>query len=206
MSTVVNLEKGAKVDLTKAAPGMAVLMLGLGWNPNESKNLSGAAFDLDAFGIVLKEGKVLNGNVGSLLYFGSPKTGNPANEKETAILDKALVYTGDNLTGEGEGDDERILVEFAKLPADATEIVLGMNIYEAGSRKQNMGMVDGAFIRAADAATENTDICKYDLSEDFSTATGAIAGKLYKKDGEWRFQALGTAVAGSIADIFNTYL
>lgn len=180
----LTLDKGNRVDLTKTNPGLKVIGIGLGW---DVKSGSGDNFDLDAFGIALVSGKLPTKN--NIVFF---------NQK--TILAGALVHSGDNLTGEGDGDDETIITDLSKLPADITEILLGVNIYEAEQRRQNFGQVNNAFIRLYDKET-NQEILKYDLSEDFSATTGMILGKLYLKDAEWKFQAMGEAKTGNIFKI-----
>jgi len=192
MSNTVSLEKGAKVDITKGT-GLTKLAMGLGWDVNEGKKLNNESFDLDAFAAVLKGGKSYNGTE-SLCFFGKLTTA------------EGLAHSGDNLTGAGDGDDEVLQIDLSKVPADADEIVFAVNIYKADERKQNFGMVDNAFIRCFDPSTPNDSLAKYDLSEDFSGNTGVIMGKLYKKDGEWKFQALGEAKNGNINQIFQAYL
>lgn len=193
----VNLVKGERLDLTKTNPGLKVAAIGLGWDPQSN----GHPFDLDSFALALEGGKLKGNLPDNILYFGSPKV----NGQPTQLAG-ALVHSGDNLTGQGAGDDETILVDFSKLPSNITEVVICVNIYQAASRgNQNFGMVNNAFIRVYDNDTK-TDILKYDLTEDYSAVNGMVMGKLYLKDGEWKFQAVGTGLNGDINQIAQTFV
>ena len=192
----VSLVKGDRVDLTKTNPGMKVMAIGLGW---DVKSGSGADFDLDAFALSLTNGK-LKDAPGHILYFGSPKAGG-----KPTIMGGALIHSGDNLTGAGAGDDETILIETAKLPADVDQIIICVNIYEARSRRQNFGMVENAFCRIYDFETK-TEIARYDLTEDASGKSALVFGKVYLKDGEWKFQAIGEGKDGDINDVAALYV
>lgn len=184
MSNTVNLEKGAKVELTKDNPGLKKLNIGLGW---DVKTGGGDAFDLDAFALLTNAGKFAEAK--NLIYFNN-RTG------------EGVLHHGDNLTGQGDGDDETISLELDKLKVD--DVVLGVNIYKAVERRQNFGQVKKAFIRAYDADTKQ-ELAKYDLSEDFSSATGSVLGRVYKHNGEWKFQAVGEAKNGDLNQIADTY-
>jgi tellurium resistance protein TerD len=186
MSTTVSLEKGERVDLTKTNPGLKVAHVGLGWDVAQTGS---AAFDLDAFALVLKGGKLFDGN-SSVIYFGH-KTAH------------GLEHMGDNLTGAGDGDDETIKIHLSQVPGD--EILLCVNIYQADTRHQNFGMVNNAFIRIYDGETGG-EILKFDLSEDYSKFNAMIMGKLYKKDEEWKFQAVGTGANGDINTIAQPFV
>lgn len=193
MSTSLNLVKGEKIDITKTNPGLKVAAIGLGWDTSRSSS----TFDLDAFALALKGKKLASPS--DVLYFSSPKTnGKPA------IMNEALVHSGDNLTGAGAGDDETILVDFSKIPSGVDEIVVCANIYQAASKRQNFGMVDNAFIRVYDNDTK-AEIARYDLSEDASSHSGMVFGKLYLHQGEWKFQAVGESKDGDITVIADTF-
>jgi tellurium resistance protein TerD len=194
----INLTKGERVDLTKTNPGLAVAAIGLGWDTNEG---NGPKYDLDAFAFALTGGKMKLPDSTSILFFNSPRNA----DGKLSIMNSALIHSGDNLTGAGSGDDETLLLNFSKLPADTDEIIIGVNIYEGAARRQNFGMVNNAFIRVYDADTK-AEILKFDLTEDYSAFTGMVMGKLYKKDGEWKFQAIGEGKNGSIIDITNPYM
>lgn len=194
MSTVqangsLNLTKGERVDLTKTNPGLKLAAVGLGWDANGGTS---SAFDLDAFAIALSAGKAVVPGLAGVCYFNNKK------------LLNSIETLGDNLTGVGAGDDETIIVNIANVPANVDEILVCVNIYEAASRRQNFGMVNNAFIRIYDKDT-NQEIMKFDLSEDYSSFNGMIMGKLYKKDAEWKFQAVGQGVNGDIAAIVASY-
>ena len=163
---------------------MKKIAVGLGWDVNEKP---GESFDLDAFAVVLSNGKKMSPD--HVCYF---------NQKN--ILGGAVVHQGDNLTGAGAGDDETMVVELSKLPADSSEVMLCVNIYQATERRQNFGRVENAFIRLYDFDTKAV-ICKFDLTEDYSAFTGMIMAKVYLKDGEWRCQAIGEGRSGSIPEI-----
>lgn len=181
----LNMEKGARVDLTKTHPGLSKINIGLGWDVKAS----GPDADLDAFALLLANGKLQTGQTG-VVFFNNKKV-------------PGVEHLGDNLTGEGEGDDETITIDLSAVTAD--EILIGVNIFKAVDRKQNFGQVANATIRVYDPAS-NEVLAKYDLSEDKSTDTGMILGKVYKKDGEWKFQAVGEGKVGEIDKIAAAYI
>jgi tellurium resistance protein TerD len=185
----LNLEKGSRVDLTKTNPGLKKVHAGLGW---DVKSSGGADFDLDAFAIVLgASGKLLDGNK-SVVFFGNKTT-------------TGIKHGGDNLTGVGDGDDETVEIDLEALnTAGADQIILGANIYKAAERNQNFGQVNRAFCRLYDPTNSN-ELMKYDLTENMSTATGIVLGRLYKVDGEWKFQAVGEGKAGDINVFADPY-
>lgn len=187
MTDTINLQKGGRADLTKTNPGLTIAHIGCGW---DAAAPGGATIDLDAFAIILKDGKLYPGN--AIVYF---------NHKTEAGIE----HMGDNLTGVGDGDDETIKIDLSKVPADVTEVVIAVNIFEADKKKQNFGMVNNAFIRVYDPANPTNVIVKYDLSEDHSSFNGMVLGSLYRKDGEWKFRAIGEGKNGSIIDISNAY-
>jgi tellurium resistance protein TerD len=170
----ISLSKGARVNLAKEAPGLTKVTVGLGWNPNLTD--TGTDFDLDASVFMIGE----NGKVPSqqfFVYFNNKESG-----------DGAVIHQGDNLTGEGEGDDEVVTVELDKVDSAVQEILFVVTIYESDVRKQNFGQVANSYIRLMDGDKE---IAKYELDEDYSTETAIEFGKLYRKDDTWRFQAVG---------------
>lgn len=179
----VNLSKGQNIDLTKTNPGLKIAALGLGW---DAPKTGPHKFDLDAFALLMTAGKLADAK--DVVYFG--------NKDRTGVL-----HSGDNLTGVGDGDDETITVDFALVPATVEEVLLCVNIFEATQRNnQNFGQVENAFIRIYDKET-NTELAKYDLSEDYSAFNGMVMGKLYRKDGEWKFKAIGEGKNGDINQI-----
>lgn len=186
----VSLQKGQKVDLTKGNPGLKKIMVGLGWDVNQYDN--GADFDLDASAFLLGE----NGKVASdsdFVFYG-----NLAHNSESVI------HQGDNLTGEGEGDDEQILIDLSKVPAGVSKIAFTVTIYEAEERRQNFGQVSNAFIRIVDDVT-GSEIIRYDLGEDFSIETAVVVGELYRHNGEWKFNAIGSGFNGGLAALCRKY-
>lgn len=188
----LNLVKGQKVDLTKSNPGLQKIAVGLSWDLQD-----GVTFDLDAFAIpVNATGKQHS----PVLYFGSPKNA----EGQLMLLSGALHHSGDNLTGAGDGDDEVITVDTSTLPADCDKVVFGINIY-AAKAGQNFGQVKAASCRVFDANTPAESILKYDLNEDFSSKTAIIVGEIYRKDGEWKFSAIGEGKDGDLNTLTAAY-
>lgn len=188
MSETLNLQKGERVDLTKTNPGLKLANVGLGWDINAGNS---GTFDLDAFAFSLKASKLKGSLAESVCYFGN----------KTLV---GVQHGGDNLTGAGDGDDETIKIDLAAVPADVDEILIGVNIYQAASKRQNFGMVNNAFIRVYDADTK-AELVKFDLTEDYSAFTGVIAGSLYRKDGEFKFKAVGSGINGDIDAIATPF-
>jgi tellurium resistance protein TerD len=185
----VSLSKGGNVSLTKQAPAMTAALIGLGW---DARSTSGAAFDLDASALLLGvDGQILSDS--HFVFFNN-----------LASPDGSVEHTGDNLTGEGEGDDEAIKVDLAAVPAECDKIVFPVSIYEADQRNQNFGQVRNAFIRVVDQAG-GAEIARYDLSEDASTETAMIFGELYRNNGEWKFRAVGQGYASGLAGIAKDF-
>ncbi len=194
----VRLQKGQKVSLTKENAGLSKVLVGLGWDEVQQKrgffNLGKQAdIDCDASAIMLKNGK-LSGN-GDLIYFG-----NLQHRSGT------VQHLGDNLTGAGDGDDEQIIIDLANMPQEYDKIVIVVNIYEAVLRKQHFGMIRNAFIRLVDGRT-NQEMCKYNLTEDYSGMTAMIFGEIYKYNGEWKFSAVGQGTNDtSLGDLCKRYV
>lgn len=179
----VSLTKGQKVDLTKGNPGLSKLIVGLGWDVN--KYDGGGDFDLDAAAFLCGE----NGKVPSdsdFIFYSNLKHSSGAVE-----------HTGDNLTGEGEGDDEVIKVDLSLVPANINKISFTVTIYDAEARHQNFGMVSNAYIHIIDANT-GAEIIRYDLGEDFSIETAIVVGEIYRNNGEWKFNAVGAGWQGGL--------
>ena len=186
----INLTKGQKVDLTKGNPGLKNIMVGLGWDVNVFD--SGAAFDLDAAVLMLgSNGKCPTDN--EFVFYGNLKHSSGSVE-----------HMGDNLTGEGEGDDEQIKINLADVPANIEKIAFTVTIYDADNRRQNFGQVSNAFIRIVNNDT-NEELIKYDLGEDFSIETAVVVGELYKHNGEWKFNAIGSGFQGGLAALCGYY-
>ncbi|MCI8586099.1 MAG: TerD family protein [Lachnospiraceae bacterium] len=186
----INLTKGQKVDLTKGNPGLKKLMVGLGWDVNAFD--SGADFDLDAAAFMLGDNGKCPTEKEFIFY------GNLTHPSE------ALKHMGDNLTGEGEGDDEQIFVDLSKLPSNVSKVAFTVTIYEAEARGQNFGQVSNSFIRIVDEST-GQELIHYDLGEDFSIETAVVVGELYKHNGEWKFNAIGSGFQGGLAALCGHY-
>ena len=186
----INLTKGQKVDLTKGTPGLTKLMVGLGWDVNAFD--SGYNFDLDA----------------SAFMVGS--NGKCPTEKEFIFYSnlehpiESVKHMGDNLTGEGEGDDEQIEVDLSKVPANIERIAFTVTIYDADVRRQNFGQVQNAYIHIQDMVS-GADLIRYDLGEDFSIETAIVVGELYRHNGEWKFNAIGSGFQGGLAALCGHY-
>ena len=186
----INLTKGQKVDLTKGNPGLKKIMVGLGWDVNAFD--SGADFDLDAAAFMLGDNGKCPTEKEFIFY------GNLTHESES------VVHMGDNLTGEGEGDDEQIEIDLTKIPDNVSRLAFTVTIYVADVRRQNFGQVSNAYIRIVDETT-NTELIHYDLGEDFSIETAVVVGELYKHNGEWKFNAIGSGFQGGLAALCGHY-
>ena len=186
----VNLQKGQKVSLTKGNPGLTKVVVGLGWDVNQFD--TGGEFDLDTAAFLLTDsGKVSDSK--DFVFYGN-----------LTHSSGAVEHMGDNLTGEGDGDDEQIKVDLSKLPASISKIAFTVTIYEAEQRRQNFGQVNNAFIRIYNEAT-GEELLRYDLGEDFSIETAAVFGELYKNGGEWKFNAIGSGYQGGLAALCANY-
>ncbi len=185
----VSLAKGGNVSLTKIAPALTAVAVGLGW---DVRTTTGADFDLDASALLCgSTGKVLSDS--HFVFFNN-----------LTSPDGSVEHTGDNLTGEGEGDDETINVNLAAVPAEVERIVFPVSIYDAEARSQSFGQVANAYIRVVDAAN-GTELARYDLTEDASTETAMLFGELYRYNGEWKFRAVGQGYASGLAGIARDY-
>ncbi len=185
----VSLSKGGNVSLSKEAPGMTAVLVGLGW---DARTTSGTDFDLDASAIMVKsDGKVLSDS--HFIFF---------NNKNSP--DGSVEHTGDNLTGEGEGDDESIKVNLASVPAEVDKVIFPVSIYEADKRSQSFGQVRNAFIRIVNQSG-GTEVARYDLTEDASTETAMVFGELYRNGAEWKFRAVGQGYASGLAGIAKDF-
>ena len=186
----ISLQKGQKVDLTKGNPSLKKILIGLGWDVN--KYDGGFDFDLDAAAFLLGA----NGKVSSdedFVFYNNLK------HKSGSVE-----HMGDNLTGEGEGDDEEIRVDLSKVPADVDKIDFTVTIYDADARKQKFGQVSNAYIRVVDETT-GKEIIRYDLGEDFSIETAVVVGEIYRNRGEWKFNAIGAGFSGGLAALGRNY-
>ena len=185
----VSLSKGGNVSLTKEAPGLTAVLVGLGW---DVRTTTGADYDLDASALLLGDsGKVLSDS--HFVFYNN-----------LTSPDGSVQHTGDNLTGEGEGDDEVIKVNLTAVPAEVTRIVFPVSIHEATARGQSFGQVRNAFIRVVNDAN-GQEIARYDLSEDAATETAMIFGELYRRDSEWKFRAVGQGYASGLAGIAQDF-
>lgn len=185
----INLVKGQKVDLTKTNPTIKVFKVGLGWNPNTAL---GGTFDVDVSAFILGENQKRVSDK-HFVFYNNLKSPNDF-----------VVHTGDNRDGQGDGDDESLIVDFSKVSPLEKSILFVVTIHEATAKNQNFGQISGAFIRICDNTT-GTEIMKYDLGEDFSIETAMIFGKLYEKDGEWKFEATGTGSKSGLNEYLTQY-
>ena len=207
----VSLKKGQKIDLTKGNSGLKRLIVGLGWDeapglPSSQKSVGllknifgsypnrkrGTNVDCDASALVLTNGKLLSQD--DLVYFCN-----------LSHNSNCIIHQGDNLTGAGDGDDEQIFVDLEKMPSQYDKIVFVVNIYKAGERNQHFEMIKNAFIRLVNKDNQQ-ELCKYNLSEDYTGMTAMIFGELYRQNGEWKFNAIGQAVTDtSLESLANRY-
>ncbi|MGW8973737.1 TerD family protein [Streptomyces platensis] len=185
----VSLGKGGNVSLSKEAPGLTAVTVGLGW---DVRTTTGADYDLDASALLCTEaGKVASG--AHFVFYNN-----------LTSPDGSVQHTGDNLTGEGEGDDESIDVTLSGVPAEIAKIVFPVSIHEAESRGQSFGQVRNAFIRVVNQA-DGVELARYDLSEDASAETAMVFGELYRHGEEWKFRAVGQGYASGLAGIATDF-
>ena len=185
----ISLTKGGNVNLSKEAPNLTNMAVGLGWNPRAT---DGQAFDLDAVAFLVNESGKVRADA-DFIFFNNLKSS-----------DGSVEHTGDNRTGEGDGDDEVIKVDLTKVPADVSKVVFCAVIYEGQARNQNFGQVANAYIRIVNTQGD-AEVARYDLSEDSSTETAMIFGELYKNNGEWKFRAVGQGFAGGLGPLAASY-
>ncbi|SNR87322.1 TerD family protein [Flavobacterium sp. ov086] len=181
----INLQKGQRENIN--APKFTI---GLGWDTNNST--TGSSFDLDASVFILGDNrKILSDS--HFIFYNNLKS-----------PDEAVIHTGDNLTGDGDGDDEQVKIDLTKINPAVKEICIVVTIHDAVSRKQNFGQVRNSFIRIVDESN-NAEIVKYELEEDFSIETAVEFGRIYNKDGQWKFEAMGVGMKGGLEDYLNKY-
>jgi len=185
----ISLQKGGNVNLSKEAPGLTKVIIGLGWDPRAT---DGAAFDLDGSAYLLKADGKVRADADFIFY---------NNLKST---DGSVTHLGDNTTGAGEGDDEKLTVDLATVPAEIERIAVAVTIHDAETRRQNFGQVAKAYIRCLNANGEK-ELARYDLSEDSSTETAMIFGELYRAGSEWKFKAVGQGFAGGLGPLARSY-
>lgn len=185
----LSLSKGGNLSLSKEAPGMTKVLVGLGW---DARSTDGQDFDLDASAFLLKaDGKVRADS--DFIFYNQLKS-----------VDGSVEHTGDNRTGEGDGDDEAIKVDLSKVPADIDRIAFTVTIHEADARRQNFGQVRNAFIRIVNQ-DNNSEVARYDLAEDASTETAMLFAELYRNGAEWKFRAVGQGFAGGLKPLAESY-
>ncbi|AUH39119.1 TerD family protein [Streptomyces sp. CMB-StM0423] len=185
----VSLSKGGNVSLSKEAPGLTAVTVGLGW---DVRTTTGAEYDLDASAMLCNDaGKVVSDR--HFVFYNN-----------LTSPDGSVQHTGDNLTGEGEGDDESININLAAVPAEVAKIVFPVSIHDADTRQQNFGQVRNAFIRVVNQAG-GAELARYDLSEDASTETAMVFGELYRHGAEWKFRAVGQGYASGLAGIAQDF-
>ncbi|MBY9080093.1 TerD family protein [Paenibacillus sp. HN-1] len=186
----INLSKGQKIDLTKTNPGLSKITVGLGWDTN--KYDGGKDFDLDV-SVFLADANGKVNKESNFIFFNNKQNENGS-----------VVHTGDNRTGEGEGDDEQIQIDLASVPADVEKIAFTITIYEAEHRNQNFGQVSRSYVRIVNDVN-NEELIRFDLGEDFSIETGVVVGELYRNAGEWKFSAIGSGYKDGLAGLTRDY-
>jgi tellurium resistance protein TerD len=185
----VSLSKGGNVSLTKQAPGLTAVLVGLGW---DARTTSGADFDLDASALMIgTSGKILSD--GHFVFFNN-----------LTSPDGSVEHMGDNLTGDGDGDDEEIKVNLAAVPAEVDKVIVTVSIYDAEARGQSFGQVRNAYIRVVNQA-DGAELTRYDLTEDASSETAMIFGEVYRNAGEWKFRAVGQGYSTGLAGIARDF-
>ena len=185
----LSLSKGGNLSLTKTDPNLNKLLIGLGW---DERATSGAEFDLDASIFLLGADGRVRGDLDFIFY------------NQTRSPEGSVEHTGDNRTGEGDGDDEAVKINLAKVPADVQKIAITVTIHDAQNRGQNFGQVQNAFIRVVNDQT-NVEIVRFDLNEDYSTETAMIFGELYRHNNEWKFRAVGQGYNGGLSAMCSQY-
>ncbi|MDK1685095.1 TerD family protein [Acinetobacter terrestris] len=185
----ISLNKGGNLSLSKTDPSLNQVLIGLGW---DARATDGADFDLDASAFLLAANDKVRGETDFIFY------------NQTRSPEGSVEHTGDNRTGAGDGDDEAVKIDLAKVPADVQKIAITVTIHDAESRGQNFGQVQNAFIRVVNDQT-NVEIVRFDLNEDYSTETAMIFGELYRHNGEWKFRAVGQGYNGGLRAMCGQY-
>ena len=188
----ISLAKGQRVSLEKVAPGLSQVFVGLGWDIKSTD--TGSDFDLDASLFLLDSSEKLISDSHFIFY----------NNPTSPDADKSVQHMGDNLTGAGEGDDELIKIDLNKVPTDVEKIAIAVTIHQAQERNQNFGQIQNAFVRLVNEQTKEEAI-RYDLVEDYSIETALIMAELYRKDGEWRLNAMGAGYQGGLQTLLDRY-
>lgn len=185
----ISLQKGGNVNLSKEAPGLTKIVVGLGW---DVRTTDGNAFDLDGSAFLLKvDGKVRNDS--DFIFYNNLKS-----------PDQSVAHSGDNRTGAGDGDDETVTIELGKVPAEVDRISICVTIHDAESRRQNFGQVQKAFVRCVNAAG-NTEIARFDLTEDSSVETALVFGEVYRNGADWKFRAVGQGFKGGLGPLASSF-
>lgn len=179
----ISLNKGGNLSLSKTDPSLTQVLVGLGW---DARATDGVDFDLDASAFLLGANDKVRGETDFIFY------------NQTRSPEGSVEHTGDNRTGEGDGDDEAVKIDLSKVPAEIQKIAITVTIHDAESRSQNFGQVQNAFIRVVNNQT-NVEIVRFDLNEDYSTETAMIFGELYRHNGEWKFRAVGQGYNGGLS-------
>ncbi len=185
----ISLQKGGNVNLSKEAPGIQNVTIGLGWNPRAT---DGQAFDLDAVVFMLGANDKVRSDADFIFY----------NQAKSSC--GSVTHQGDNRTGDGDGDDETVLIDLSKVPADVNKVIFGVTIHDGQQRGQNFGQVSNAYIRVVNNAG-GSEVARYDLSEDSSTEAAMIFGELYKNNNEWKFRAVGQGFQGGLGPLAGSY-
>ena len=185
----ISLNKGGNLSLSKEAPGLTKILVGLGWDTRSS---DGQDFDLDASAFLLTAGDKVRGDTDFIFY------------NQLKSPEGSVEHTGDNLTGEGEGDDEAIRINLSQVPAEVQKISVAVTIHDAEARRQSFGMVSNAFIRVVNEAG-GAELARYDLSEDASTETAMIFGEVYRNGAEWKFRAVGQGYTGGLGPLARNF-
>jgi tellurium resistance protein TerD len=185
----ITLAKGGNVSLSKEEPGLTKILIGLGW---DARATDGADFDLDASVFMLAESGKVRNDADFIFY------------NQLRSSDGSVEHTGDNLTGEGEGDDEAVKVDLGRVPAEIHKLAVAVTIHDAEARRQNFGMVQNAFIRIVNSDSDR-EVARFDLAEDFSTETALIFGEVYRHGGDWKFRAVGQGFQGGLAPLARNF-
>lgn len=185
----ISLQKGGNVNLSKEAPGITKMTIGLGW---DARVTDGAAFDIDGSVFLLKADGKVRADV-DMIFYNNLKSS-----------DGSVAHSGDNTTGAGDGDDETVSVDLSKVPADVDKIAVCVTIHDAEARKQNFGMVSKAYVRCVNDSG-NTEIARFDLSEDGSTETAMVFGEIYRNGSDWKFKAIGQGYKGGLGPLAASF-
>jgi stress response protein SCP2 len=204
IKVAINLQKGQRVDLTKSNPGLSKIMVGLGWDPVQSGGGGGlfgglfggssaANVDCDASVIMLGANDKLQNNK-DVIYFGNLKSN-----------DGSVQHSGDNLTGDGDGDDEQVMIDLSRVPSNIQKLVFVVNIYDCVKRKQHFGMIKNAFIRVVNPGN-NQELLHYNLTDNYSGLTCLVTGEIYRHGNEWKFAAIGSGTnAASLSEVVRSF-